>query len=440
MNCNTTRDPDVLAREVIAYSRRVVTLQMPILLGAVYALRERKRELPGPISTDGVHLWYHPEQILADFRTNRDRVAEQILHVTLHCLLGHLNVRESYPDRELFDALADCKTAMFAAELGGRLGGGWGFSVPCAVECGPSALPALHRSFTSRRRMRRDMIREVSRSDIRIDDHRLWHPATLVLQEGEGVNVSGEGKPDWEQIRSDFCRQAGAVEQWGHLPGRLKADFRPAQDSGISYTQFLQRFAAPKERVCIDPDSIDARWYHLGLEQYGDIPLLEPCEMSEAMAGDELVIALDTSGSCSGEICSRFLRETCSLLRDISAGSACFRVLLLQCDTQIEKEVLVCTADDLERLPETFVPEGFGGTDFRPVFQRVEQLREDGTLSRVRGLIYLSDGYGEFPAQQPDYPVAFLLADEDGRPACDLPDWVMALELDEQDFTLREVS
>ena len=155
--------------------------------------------------------------------------------------------------------------------------------------------------------------------------------------------------------------------------------------------------------------------------------------------GDDLVIAVDTSGSCCGEICERFLRETCNLLRDISAGAPVFRVLLLQCDTTIRKELLVRSGDDLDSLHETFSPQGFGGTDFCPVFERVEQLLEDGTLSKVRGLLYLSDGYGDFPDRRPDYPVAFILADRNGDPAQDLPDWVMALELSENDFTLREV-
>lgn len=441
MNCKKIRDPDELALQVITYSRRVISQQAPILLGAVYALRERRRDAPGPISTDGVCLWYHPEQVLADFREDRRSVAEQILHVTIHCLLGHLNIRESYPNLDLFDVLADCKVAMFASALGCRLGSSWELSVPGHVENGPNALPAMYRSMERQRRTCRALVREVGASAIRMDDHRLWNPKVPIVsrnlagaQEGEG------GTPDWEQIRSGVCEQAASSEHWGHLPGKLRADCTPAKENEISYTDFLQRFAVPRERMRCDPDSIDARWYHLGLEYYGDVPLLEPCELSEPVVGDDLVIALDTSGSCSGEICSRFLRETCSLLRDISAGASSFRVLLMQCDTRVRRELMVCNTDDLEHLAENFVPEGFGGTDFRPVFRRVEQLRADGTLPNLRGLIYLSDGYGNFPDCQPNYPVAFILADEDGSPATDLPDWVMALELDENDFTLREVS
>jgi len=441
MNCKQGNDRQELALQVIAHSRRVITRQAPILLGAVYALREKKRDTPGPISTDGTYLWYDPEQVIADFRQDRDSVAEQILHVTLHCLLGHLSVRENYANSDLFDVIADCKTAMFASALGCRLANTWEFSVPSQVENGPGGLPALYRWLEPKGRTRRSLIREVSGSHIRMDDHRLWRPkvipAVAVPANGQGMS---EGKPDWERIRGEICEQASATQQWGHLPGRLKEDCRMAEENEISYTQFLRRFAAPRERIFCDPDSIDSRWYHVGMEQYGNIPLLEPCELSEPMVGDDLVIAMDTSGSCSGEICSRFLRETCNLLRDISAGSSAFRVLLLQCDCEIQKEMMVRSNDDLERLPETFKPEGFGGTDFCPVFRRVEELREEGALPNVRGLIYLSDGYGDFPDRQPDYPVVFILADEDENTADDLPNWVTGLKLNEHDFTLQEVS
>jgi len=73
------------------------------------------------------------------------------------------------------------------------------------------------------------------------------------------------------------------------------------------------------------------------------------------------------------------------------------------------------------------------------VFERVEELRQDGTLPRVRGLIYLSDGYGSFPEEQPDYPVAFLLEDdEDGWSDPSIPEWVEALKICGEDFELLE--
>ena len=176
MSFKQADDPNGLAVQVIAYSRRLITRQAPILLGAVYALQEKKRDIPGPISTDGIHLWYDPQQVLADFRQDRNSVAEQILHITLHCLLGHLNVRDSYVNPDLFDALADCKTAQFVSELGCRLGNSWLLCVPWWIESGPTSLPALYRYAEVRQRSLKELIRQIRDSHICMDDHRLWNP------------------------------------------------------------------------------------------------------------------------------------------------------------------------------------------------------------------------------------------------------------------------
>ena len=50
---------------------------------------------------------------------------------------------------------------------------------------------------------------------------------------------------------------------------------------------------------------------------------------------------------------------------------------------------------------------GGGGTDFRPVFDKVKELNIFPEL-----LIYLTDAYGSFPEKQPNYPVLWCLTEE----------------------------
>ena len=83
---------------------------------------------------------------------------------------------------------------------------------------------------------------------------------------------------------------------------------------------------------------------------------------------------------------------------------------------------------------------GFGGTDFRPVFDRVAQLRADGALPRIRGLLYLTDGYGSYPDAPTDYPTAFLIPSEDRNHFPRGTEWITRLYLNEHDFTLKEAS
>jgi predicted metal-dependent peptidase len=72
------------------------------------------------------------------------------------------------------------------------------------------------------------------------------------------------------------------------------------------------------------------------------------------------------------------------------------RVYVVYCDAQVHG-VEEFTADD---LPLQLHPRGGGGTRFEPVFDWVES-----TGVQPDALVYLTDTYGSFPAQAPDYPV-----------------------------------
>lgn len=450
MNCD--KQELELARRVLSWSRRRISSLCPLLLPAVHALREQVLEEDGPMSTDGVRLRFWPGRVLADFRKDKDLPARRLLHITLHCLLGHLPTREERrrapapalsgeyarlaPEERgsmalaVFDILADRKAAYWASLLcGDDFAGG---SPPYNAR---PPIARLYREIVSNPEIMEYLLN--SGSDSALDDHELWSPRVLLCIE---ALPGGERDPDWGRLLGQMVLQASESCRWGDLAGQLEGEYRMEEDSAISYAQFLHRFTVPRERRLSDPDSLDFRWYHLGLELYGDTPILEPAELSEPPVPDELVIAVDTSGSCEGDVCHRFLRETVSLLRDILAGADSFRILLLQCDAQIQREFLLTSPDQISRLSEDFHPQGFGGTDFRPVFQRVEELRKNGTLPNVRGLLYLSDGAGDFPEKAPDYPVAFLIPEEEEGFCFDIPEWVTTLQLQTNDFTIKEAA
>jgi len=420
-----------MAQKVLDFSRRKITQLAPALLESIYALKACPKLLPGPISTDGYHLWFHPEQILSDFQEKRDAPAWQILHVTTHCLLNHLAGRFVWGDPKHYDGAADMKAAQFMVAMCGENFSERFLSRMTRRELDELPfLPELCVCLTRQRNEYRNMIKEVYS-----DDHSAWYPpAGMELEEGSVGGGQGS-TVDWDRIRRSLADGAG-----GKLPGEARGVLEEElgrQDRGMSYVAFLKRFASPQERMLLDPDSFDPRWYHIGLEFLGNVPLLEPSEISELPLPDDLVVALDTSGSCSGEVCRRFVKETLGILRDISAGAPRFRILLLQCDTEIQNEILLETTGQVDELFRNFRAKGFGGTDFRPVFRRVEELRKNGELPSVRGLLYLSDGCGHFPVQSPDYPVAFLIPSEDER-WWSGPDWVTRLLFNQKDYTLKE--
>lgn len=59
-----------------------------------------------------------------------------------------------------------------------------------------------------------------------------------------------------------------------------------------------------------DLDSFDMGFYNYGLSLYKNIALIEETEVSEEESIEGLVIAVDTSGSCSGPLVERFVSTT----------------------------------------------------------------------------------------------------------------------------------
>ena len=76
---------------------------------------------------------------------------------------------------------------------------------------------------------------------------------------------------------------------------------------------------------------------------------------------------------------------------------------------------------------------GTGGTDFRPAFEYVEELRQNGEFTDLKGMIYFTDGYGIYPERMPAWRTAFVFLEEDYRDA-DVPAWAIKLILREEDM------
>ena len=106
---------------------------------------------------------------------------------------------------------------------------------------------------------------------------------------------------------------------------------------------------------------------------------------------------------------------------------------IIQCDDKVQEDVKITSREELEEYLEHMTIRGFGGTDFRPAFAWVEELLRKKSFSRLRGLIYFTDGYGIFPAKKPPYDTAFVFMKEDYRDV-DVPPWAIRLVIGEEDL------
>jgi predicted metal-dependent peptidase len=79
---------------------------------------------------------------------------------------------------------------------------------------------------------------------------------------------------------------------------------------------------------------------------------------------------------------------------------------------------------------------GFGGTDFRPVFRYVDELLWKKELTDLKGLIYFTDGKGEYPGKRPDYDTAFVFVDDECEEIT-VPVWAMKVILSTEEIDIQ---
>ena len=239
----------------------------------------------------------------------------------------------------------------------------------------------------------------------------------------------------WEQMgrqtelsMEESGRQAGETDGARALQAQVQAS-----RSRRSYKDFLRRFAVWREESHLDPDEFDLGYYTYGLRTYGKMPLIEPLESRESKKIRDFVIVLDTSESTAGELVKNFLRETFTLLKSQDSFFRQCRILVMQADNAVREETWLYDLEALDRYTQAFTLVGGGGTDFRPAFARIEELRAEGPLREMQGVLYFTDGKGTYPAKRPPFEVAFLFL-ENGEPPPEVPPWAMRLVLQPEEF------
>ncbi len=124
------------------------------------------------------------------------------------------------------------------------------------------------------------------------------------------------------------------------------------------------------------------------------------------LGGRELhvVLAIDVSGSIAPEWIGQFLNEIDSLRNQLP-----LQLRLITCDNRIHRD------ERLIGITRWTAVQGGGGTDFRPVFER---LYGDAA---VDALIYCTDLAGQFPQETPRFPVFWLVPHSLGQPISGSP-------------------
>ncbi len=392
-----------------------------------------------PFGTDGRYLYFGIDSVLDLFYRDDKALAKKLLHTLVHCLFHH-NVIRREVEKDLWDLAADISAECILEELG----------VPSdysgLLRQLESAIPFLSvgnlYSWLSLCKMANDegdLYHSFLDASIQLDNHMYWYS-----NDGDGSdssNSNGGGDSIDFGVGAAYSSSNSTADKWKEIAentlidmqasGLLKGDvsgffseyLKKVTRDEYDYTEFLKKFGTITEAMKVNPDEFDYVYYSYGMDLYENMPLVEPLEYQEKHQVSDFVIVLDTSGSISNELLRRYLTKTYSVLKEAESFTHRINVHIIQCDADVTMDKKITSQEELDAyLQSDFKVVGRGGTDFRPVFKYVDEMLKKGEFSKLEGLLYFTDGYGDFPKCPPKYKTAFVFCDNTN---VEIPSWAM---------------
>ena len=202
--------------------------------------------------------------------------------------------------------------------------------------------------------------------------------------QGQDPQTAAQGRSQTEWDTAVAGALASAKMQ-GKLPGNLERLLSEIVEPTVEWQDHIRAFFSRK----VGSGSYD--W------NKPDKRLIQRDIYSPRRSGSgcgPVVVGIDTSGSIQQPELNVFFGELRGILDDVRPTE----IHIVWCDDKVHKVDCVEDSADIDTLK----PYGGGGTDFRPVFAWID---EAGVTPEA--LVYMTDGYGSFPDQPPNYPVVW---------------------------------
>lgn len=373
-------DPQT-ARDVSASLMRIAARSAFFATLSLFARFEASRELP-TAATDGRTVFVNPAFFGGLTPAEQDGL---LLHEVLHAALLHVP-RRTGRDPLLWNVAADIViNGMLLRE---------GYSLPEGGVRDP-ALEHLSTEEVYDRLLRRS--------------HRPPPPSTSDLLDGRPADSPPQAGTPGEPRTAGEGERAAQERHWrnaleqaqvgakssvaGKLPRGIERELGSARAAQLDWRSHLWRYLT---HVPTDFADFDRRFVGRGT-------------YLETLGGESVrvLVAVDTSGSVDGREIELFAAEVVAILHAYPHLSC----ELYYADTKLYGPHALKPGAPLPQ------PRGGGGTDFRPFFERI--ARHPFQWGRTVA-IYLTDGYGAFPASPPRCPVLWVVT-PGGRAAGEFP-------------------
>lgn len=212
-----------------------------------------------------------------------------------------------------------------------------------------------------------------------------------ILRPGSLGDLGGDSgiegkKPTAQELADDWDQASGVASRAGSTPAGIRRALQKMKQPVIDWKGELARFideALSKSKYKLP----HRRFLGSGDIQYGFKRYKEDFE--------NIVVAIDTSGSISRTMIEQFLSEVLGICEEWNPE----KTVILYCDTQVYEPDILEPGDK----PDFNKIAGGGGTYFWPPFKWVEKnMLEEGETPSV--FIYFTDGEATFPKES-DYSI-----------------------------------
>lgn len=222
----------------------------------------------------------------------------------------------------------------------------------------------------------------------------------ILLSPGSGTGkdpASAQGTRNEQSWQNEVAAAVASAKLQGKLPAAMEQAFGEVLDPVVDWTDKLKSFFARKVGSGgYDWRRADRQLITRGFGATEGDSIFAPGR--SGYGAGTVIMGMDSSGSIYSDptLIDRFMAELAGILESVRPK----RIIVIWCDAQVQRVDEVEDGADIESIRHKGA-KGGGGTSFVPVFDWIE--KENITPD---ALIYLTDGYGDFPKKEPsNYPV-----------------------------------
>ncbi len=321
--------------------------------------------IPTDGGTDGVKIYLKPSLVA---KMPVGLLQALLIHEILHIVFMHLIRREDREPRK-FNIAADYAINPLIKKSGLQLGPGWLYEPAfenMTVEAIYDRLPPQPKGGSG------------SGQGAGEGGDLIENPDVVSQADEEKVK---------QHVRQQVSQAAQSARLAGSMPGHIERLVQDILNPALNLSDFLRKYF--NEQIL--PTEYSWARPRRSLAQRGII--LPSTRRSEAI--NEVAIAIDNSGSIDDTLLRKFFSSASHILQEFDIH----KVHVLCCDTRVNYEV---SLDNPKKLEDITVKAG-GGTDFRPPFERLDEL---GVRPVV--MLYFTDLECSSYPDEPMYPVLWM--------------------------------